>query len=71
VSFSTELDDDGARWRFYVSKHHREERLGRTTYFSPDAVPSGDVARDSLAVLYPNAGAFVRTGAWSQVAGHF
>jgi 4-amino-4-deoxy-L-arabinose transferase-like glycosyltransferase len=70
VYFSNELDDAGAKWRFYVTKQHREEMLRRTVYFMPDAIPTGEAPRDSLLAMYPTTGvdALVRTGDWSQVA---
>jgi hypothetical protein len=67
VYFSRELDDVGSKWRFYVTKHRREELLDRTHYV--DALdPALDAARaGSLLVVYadgPTARALIKGGIW-------
>ena len=53
VYLSEDLDDVGARWRFYTLKHAKEELWRRTRYL-PAAIDSSGVAAGSLIVLYAN-----------------
>jgi len=65
--FSTQLDDVGAKWRFYATKHHREELLRRTRYFD-EADGLENAASGSFAVLYaqdPSVPGLLRTGQWT------
>jgi hypothetical protein len=68
VYLSSELDDVGAKWRFYATKARREDLLQRTRYFAEDGPEVRGIARGSLAVLYAESGMvarLVQSGAWS------
>lgn len=54
VYLSQDLDDGGARWRFYVVKHHREDLWQRTGRLAADGFDLSRVAPGSLLVLYAN-----------------
>lgn len=65
---SRQLDDGSPRWRFYLTKYHREDLLQRTSYFDGDGLDLGGVATDSLIVLYADdhkLAALLDTGKWS------
>jgi hypothetical protein len=66
---STQLDDVGAKWRFYTTKYHRQELLTRTRYFD-DVSELGGTASGSFAVLYaedPAVAQLLQTGKWRLV----
>jgi 4-amino-4-deoxy-L-arabinose transferase-like glycosyltransferase len=68
--FSTQLDDVGAKWRFYTTKHHREELLRRTRYFD-EVGELGGAAHGSFAVLYaqdPSVPGLLHAGQWTLVS---
>ena len=49
---SEDLDDVGARWRFYLIKHGREDMLQRTSLFTAKGLDIRRVPSGSLLVLY-------------------
>jgi hypothetical protein len=49
---SEDLDDVGARWRFYLIKHRREDMLQRTNLFTAKGFDIHRVPSGSLLVLY-------------------
>ena len=67
VYLANDLDDVSARWRFYVTKHRRENLLQRTHYFRDDGNPGAPVF-GSLMVLNAqshNVTTLVNSGRWS------
>jgi hypothetical protein len=70
VYLSVELDDAGSKWRFYTTKHGREDLLHRTRYFDGSEADLVGAAPGSLLVTYPNAraiAALLDTKQWSVV----
>jgi hypothetical protein len=64
---SNQLDDAGAKWRFYTTKHHREELLQRTRYFG-QVDDLAAAANGSFAVLYaedPSVAGLLQTKEWT------
>ena len=67
VYFSRELDDVGSKWRFYVTKHQREELLERTHYVEALDPALNTAPAGSLLVVYadgPTARALFNGGNW-------
>jgi hypothetical protein len=66
---SNQLDDVGAKWRFYTTKHHREKLLQDTRYIGEVDELDG-VANGSFAVLYaedPSVVGLLYTEKWTLV----
>jgi hypothetical protein len=66
VYLRRDVDDAGPKWRFFVTKHHRESLLRRTRYFDDAAADLADAPRGSMAVLYahPYPQAALTSGHW-------
>ncbi len=67
VYLSRLLDDGGPKWRFYVTKHHREDLLERTEYVDGDGRDLENAPPGSLMIVYanPRPDALLRSGQWS------
>ncbi len=52
VYFSRDLDDAGAKWRFYTTMHNRQDLLPRTQYVDVDSAALRDAPLASLLVMY-------------------
>lgn len=71
VYFSTDLDDVGPKWRFYLAKAGRTDLLERTRYVDPEADGPDDAPAGSVWVLYQKTEQLRRLserGRWSLLA---
>jgi 4-amino-4-deoxy-L-arabinose transferase-like glycosyltransferase len=70
ILLSHELDDSGPKWRFYSTKHGREDLLARTQYVDDTGPEVAAAPPGSLLVVYPNEATLARlsgSGQWSIV----
>jgi len=64
------LDDIGSKWRFYTTKHGRQDLLQRTRYVDSGSPEIASAAPGTLLVLYPVAShleSLAGSGAWQVV----
>lgn len=69
IYLSDQLDDGAARWRFYLTVHHREDLLPRTQYIDVEAVELNDAPAGSALMLYADGARVARlvgTGRWKK-----
>ena len=68
IYFSGELDDVGAKWRYYLTRDGRLDLLARTKYTNNDGLELGNAAADTLLVIHVKAAqlsALDATGQWT------
>ena len=68
--FADDLDDAGAKWRFYTTAHARQELLSRTRHVAVDGAEPAAAPGGSFLVMYidrPKLAALEQPGRWTVV----
>ena len=67
IYLSTELDDVGAKWRYYTTRDGRQDKMARTRYVENDGLDIGPSDPGSLLAVHTKAAALAaleNSGLW-------
>ena len=67
IYLSTELDDVGAKWRYYTTRDGRQDKMARTTYVEHDGLNIGPSEAGSLLAVHTKTAALAaleQSGLW-------